>query len=145
MMLEWIIVMLIIPPMQPMCPNISLPSARCNELNSLGQSIKLRPTPLLVGVALENKSQIQSIPLTSSPTILCKEHDTKYVNFVSLTEYSSSDGKWVEGGSSTTLRLRIRADQIWASQCVEFILRWGAGGAIWAATRTRKRRWQLIQ
>ena len=83
---------------------------------------------LLVGVALENKSQIQSIPLTSSPTILCKEHDTKYVNFVSLTEYSSSDGKWVEGGSSTTLRLRISADQIWASQCVAFIIEMGSRG-----------------
>ncbi len=79
----------------------SIPSDAAN-LNHLGGS-----TPayaLLVGVAPENQSRILFVPLTSLPTTLGKEHDTKDANFVGLAEHKSSDGDEAEGRSSTTIK-----------------------------------------
>eukprot|EP00986_Skeletonema_menzelii_P002560 scaffold696_cov137-Skeletonema_menzelii.AAC.2 len=81
----------------------SLPSDATN-LNHLGGSVTTPAYALLVGVALDNQSKILSIPLTSMPTTLGKEHDTKDVNFVGLTECNSSDGDKAEGGSSATTK-----------------------------------------
>ena len=89
---------LIIPSVQPLRPNHYPPM--CNEYlnHHLGGSISTPAYALLAGVALENKSKILSIPLTSLPTTLGKEHDTKDINFVCLTEDNSSDGEKAEGG-----------------------------------------------
>eukprot|EP00984_Skeletonema_dohrnii_P021301 scaffold10610_cov69-Skeletonema_dohrnii-CCMP3373.AAC.1 len=77
----------------------SPPSDAANQ-NRLGGSIATPSYALLVGVALENQSKILSIPLTSLPTTLGKQHDTKDVNFVGLTEYNSNDGDKADGGST---------------------------------------------
>jgi len=84
----------------------SPPSDAANQ-NRLGGSITTPAYALLVGVALENESKILSIPLTTLPTTLGKQHDTKDVNFVGLTEYNSNDGDKTEG----VHLLIIRADR----------------------------------
>ena len=78
------------------------------EQNTLGGSISTPAYALLVGVALENESNILSIPLVTLPTTLGKDHDTKDVSFVGLTEQNDnndnsnngSDGDKTEGVSN---------------------------------------------
>ena len=119
-----------------MQPLVRITSLRCaTNLNHLC-GYQRQPTPLLVGVALENKSKFLSIPLTLLPTTLGKEHETEKIG---LIEYNSSDGDKAEGGSSTNKT----ADQ---NQCAAlFIIEVGNKGASWAATRRRIRQPQLMR
>ena len=118
----------------------SLPSDATN-LNHLGGSISTPAYALLAGVALENKSKILSIPLTSLPTMLGKEHDTKDINFVCLTEDNSSDGEKAEGGSSTNNKSGSKLCKAMGRS----YYRDGEEGASWAATRKGKGQRQLIR
>ena len=100
----------------------SIPSDAAN-LNHLSRSITTPAYALLVGVVLEILSKILSIPLTSLPTTLGKEHDTNDVNFVGLTEYNSSDGDKAEGSFTNNKRGKIEQVNV-----LYLLSRWGAGG-----------------
>eukprot|EP00984_Skeletonema_dohrnii_P034315 scaffold33527_cov137-Skeletonema_dohrnii-CCMP3373.AAC.1 len=113
----------------------SPPSDAVNQY-SLGGSIATPAYALLVGAALENESKILSIPLTSLPTTLGKQHDTKDVSFVGLTEYNSNDGDKTEGGSSTSNKSRPKLSK---SMCCIYYRDGEQGGKLGCYKKRKKK------
>ena len=62
---------------------------RRQQQPQLGGSVSTPAYALLVGMALENDAEILSIPITSLPTTLGKDHETKDSSFVGLKEYNN--------------------------------------------------------
>lgn len=101
-----------------------------NDQQQLGGSTSSPAYALLVGVALENESNILSIPINTLPTTLGKEHETKDSSFIGLTEYNSSDA--AEGSKSSRPKLS-------KSMCCIYYRDGSAGGKLGCYKKKKKK------
>jgi hypothetical protein len=101
-----------------------------NDQQQLGGSTSSPAYALLVGVALENESNILSIPINTLPTTLGKEHETKDASFIGLTEYNSNDA--ADGSKSSGPKLS-------KSMCCIYYRDGSAGGKLGCYKKKKKK------